>query len=344
MALQAKSTKTEDIENVTLTAEELAAAAKAEDRLNNLEDDGAPDPEDSASQAGKKPVSKPVTPEKDNDSSATGEDGSEGDEPTPGKDDKEIELPDNLYRAAIHAEWTHEEIKDFFESNPEKAMKTLEKIYHSTNKLSSEFSRLGRQTQTNVQPGNQTTQPVSQAPIDWSKLDADYGKDDPLVKLVRGLSEQVTRLSSAPVQPAPRQDAPQPDPYIRQQIDGFFTGDSLKSYDEFYGKGTDAANLTMKQQQNRWNVLNMADEILSGAQVTGRRMDLNEAMERAHLVLTDSLRTEAVRKELVAKIKVKSKGITLKPRGQTVKLASKDDSPQEIEARTAERLAHVFKE
>jgi hypothetical protein len=340
MALQAKSTKTEDIENVELTNDELAAVKTTAERLQNLEDDGTPDLENPDLQAGKKPASKPVTPvESVDDSPATDE---AGDKPTPVKEDeKEVELPDSLYRAAIHAEWTHEEIKDFFESNPEKALKTFEKIYHSTNKLSSEFSRLGRQPAANVQPG---AQPVSPIKVDREKLEAEYGKNDPLVNLVCGLSEQVTRLSSAPVQSAPvRQDVQsQPDPYLRQQIDVFFTGDSMKAYGEFYGQGKDERGLTIGQQQNRWNLLNMADEILSGAQVTGRRMDLNEAMERAHMVLTDSLRTETARKELVAKVKIRAKSLTLKPRGQSPKLGAKSNTEQDFESNTAERLANVF--
>jgi len=340
MALQAKSTKTEDLNQVTLTEEELAAAAATESRLQNLDDDGTPDPEDPNSQAGKKTASKSVTPENEGDSPATDE---EVDDPTPAAEEKEIELPDNLYRAAIHAEWTHEEIKEFFESNPEKAMKTFEKIYHSTNKLSSEFSRLGRQPQTNVQPSGQPAQPAP-VKLDWSKLESEYGKNDPLVELVRGLSDQVTQLSRSPVQPAAaRQDVqPAPDPYLRQQIDVFFTDDSMKPYEDFYGKGKDTQDLTMKQQQNRWKMLNMADEIIGGAQLTGRQMDLDEAMERAHMVLTDSLRTEAVRKELVTKIKVKAHGITLKPRGRSVVSSTKSNSAEEIEQRVSDRLAKVF--
>ena len=60
------------------------------------------------------------------------------------KDTKEVQLPDAYYRAAIHQGWTPDEIKEFFEANPELAIKTLAKNHESTNKLNSEFARMGR--------------------------------------------------------------------------------------------------------------------------------------------------------------------------------------------------------
>jgi hypothetical protein len=116
----------------------------------------------------------------------------------------------------------------------------------------------------------------------------------------------------------------------------------MKPFKDFYGEGVDEKKLTIEQSQNRWRVLNDADQILAGAQVSGRRMDPSEALERAHLLLTDSMRDEKVRKQLVAKVKQRSNGITLKPKSQSTQTGNKPTTAADAEARVGQKLAEIF--
>ena len=65
-------------------------------------------------------------------------------------------------------------------------------------------------------------------------------------------------------------------------------------YDDFYGAlSKDAKNwdtLTQDQKVNRWNVLQMADQMFIGATSQGRDMDVNEALTLAHLSVSETMR------------------------------------------------------
>ncbi len=104
---------------------------KGTDDQQTDDDDSTPD----KNQAGDDASTSDDEPDEDEDEGTdeTGDtDDSKNDKAT-----KEVQLPDAYYRAAIHQDWTPDEIKEFFEANPEKALKTLAKIHESTNKLNS---------------------------------------------------------------------------------------------------------------------------------------------------------------------------------------------------------------
>jgi len=126
----------------------------------------------------------------------------------------------------------------------------------------------------------------------------------------------------------------------------------MKLYGEFYGPAYDEARmptfdghgLTPGQRANRDALLEQADAIWVGAREHGRNLTVPEALNLAHSLLTDGMRTQKVRQELVGKVKQRAKGMTLRPAKSKPVLAregEKPKTPQELEARTDARLAKL---
>jgi len=270
------------------------------------DDDDDDDNDDDNKQAEEDDDDDDSTPEKDKDETGDKDDSKNK------SDDGEVTLNDAYYRAAIHQGWEPEEVKDFFEADPELANKTFAKILASTNKISSEFARIGRVQPTN---GQQKTEPKAddKKADDDSNLAAlkkEYGDDSVVVKMFQGMQ---VKLDDAVVKAEPKQQEDELDPVIRDRIDKFFVDPTLKSYADFYGEGKDAAKLTVEQSANRYKMLETADCIVLGCEKQGREITVEQALELAHLQVSEPVRESAIRNELTTKIKKRAKGVSLKP-------------------------------
>jgi len=310
------------------------------DKDDDEEDD---DEEDDDEQAEEDDDDDDSTPEKDKDETGDKDDSKN----KPDSDEEEVTLNDAYYRAAISQEWTPDEIKDFFEADPELAIKTFAKIHASTNKISSEFARLGR-----VQPAKrqeaktaiEANKAKADDGIDLAALKEQYGEDSAVVK---AFTVMQTKLDTAREAMPDKQEQQQEeiDPIILGRIEKFWVDPAMKPYAEFYGEGKDEAKLTIGQSDNRYKVLETADSIVLGCQTQGRKITLEQALESAHLLVSESVRESAIRKELTTKIKKRAKGVSLKPSKSKKAPEPKDKKLDEkglIDV-TAIRLQKTFK-
>ena len=156
------------------------------------------------------------------------------------KDTEEVQLPDAYYRAAIHQGWKPDEIKEFFEANPELAIKTLAKNHESINKLNSEFARMGRiKPEDKVADPGTATEAIAATSIDMDAIKEQYGDDSAIVKAMTAMQ---AKLNSIPEQQIVERIAPvQHDDPMRATVDKFFTDPTVKPYKDFYGEGVDTA-------------------------------------------------------------------------------------------------------
>jgi hypothetical protein len=276
-----------------------------------------------------------------------------------GKED-EVTLPENYYRAAVHSDWTSEEIQGFFKTNPELALKTFKKIYDSTNVATNEFVELGRANQKQLQEAEAAEQAKKDAEANKFKgmdIDAvaEQFKDEPAVVALlkaaneqnRTLHEQFTELKKSQTQIA-QTGLSDEDTRIWNDINGFFDDKGLEAFGEFYGKSEKDKYwdqvLTGEQMRNRHQVIVMADQISAGAKLAGREMDRSEALRRAHLAASDSVRETVIRNELKDKAKKRSKGITVKSTGRKTQddTTSVQKSEKTALGNAAKRLKKVF--
>lgn len=267
-------------------------------------------------------------------------------------------IPENIYRSLQHNGWKPEKIAAFYETDPELAMQVFEQIHESTNNLSRQFSELGR---TRIEMQRQgADQPVAKREEEQPKSVIDIeairktDPENPLLPVIEGMNKVLTQLATQrTVEPQQQQQVhTQEDIALATQVMSFLGSDQMKFYEDFYGPAYDAARmptfdghgLTPGQRANRDALLEQADAIWVGAREHGRNLTVPEALGLAHSLLTDGMRTQQIRRELVNKVKQRAKGITLRPAKSKPVLASEGDKPktsQELEARTEARLAKL---
>lgn len=360
----ANEVKTEDEAKQEETHEEddtnlIAETQKRLNILNGVEpSDEEDDDTDDDKQAEDDKVDDDSTPDKDDekDDDQAEEDGDD-DDSTPEdkeadeKEDKdksgseeEVSLNDAYYRAAIHQGWTPEEIKEFFEASPELAIKTLAKNHAATNKISSEFAAIGR-----VKPSKEQQKVEPKADdkkvddSDLTALKTQYGDDSAVVKMFEKMQANIAAATVKP-EPEPQQQE-EIDPIILGRIEKFWIDPAMKPYAEFYGEGKDEAKLTIGQSDNRYKVLETADSIVLGHQTQGRKITLEQALESAHLLVSEPVRESAIRKELTTKIRKRAKSVSLKPSKSKKAAESKDKKLDEkgLEAKVSANLQKTFK-
>ena len=130
---------------------------------------------------------------------------------------------------------------------------------------------------------------------------------------------------------------------LRKQIDNFFGDPAMATFEEFYGKGTDQMKITPEQSAHQAMVLQMADQMVVGALLHKETLSNEQAMELAHLAISEPHRAAAMRSELKTKLKKREAGLTLKPGGTSKQLDGKPKNDRELEAITKVRMAKAWR-
>jgi len=305
--------------------------------------DDEPEIEDDDSTPDEKPAEDDDLPEQD-----------DNDDEEPAEEEKPA-IPERLLRAAHYNGWTPEEISEFYEASPTQALKTLEKMHKSMNDLSRQFAQAGRVRVQQQQRRQPEVQPETKDFIDLKALrEADPEND--LLPIVEGLNEALKELRGGSKKPADPEPANQQmDLSLAQQILTFLGSDRMKTFEDFYGSAFteegmpdfEGRNMTPGQAANRRALIDEADALWLGSEMHGRELSVAEALEKAHMLLTENVREERVRKELVGKVKKRGKGVTLRPTKNRPPASnnakSKPKNQEELEARTEQRLAEARK-
>jgi len=270
------------------------------------------------------------------------------------KEEEAPEIPDNLLRAAEHVGWKPEDVVAFWKTDPERAQSTFENIHKSVNTLSQQFASVGRTALTNRSKANEPQQ-MAQAQeqtedfIDVKKLREQY-PDSELVDVVAGMNDALKKVITSR-QPQATVDAGAVERAALQErmanlqtMNSFFGSDAMKSYAGYYGPVNDEngipqfdwSYLEPGQMANRHAMLQTAEQILAGAEMQGQQMPVEQALTMAHLLQTAAMQKQNVRRELLAEVKKRSKGATLKPQAKKVK--KKVNKEQELVNKVQQKL------
>ena len=311
------------------------------------------------------------TPEPEDGSELKGDGQAEPEEKLDGSTpeaEKKDDIPDAYIRAAIHQKWSQKDVDELIESNPELAKRTFENCYNSVVQASRDFSEIGRakieldRQQVGVQTAQQTAPEViedSDTTALIVKLQKEY-PDDPLIDVV--IAGLKTKPKSVQTQPVSQQQQGYEiatarhnvaaNAAIDQRVNSFFGADDMKLYDKFYGKlelGQIPEDLSNGQQQNRLAVLQEAEFIMAGHGVRGQKIEVEQALERAHLIVTEPIRTQVVRDSLKATATKRKKSMTLRPSeskrssDSMTTDSSKPRNKRELEQSVQQHLNKVFK-
>lgn len=282
------------------------------------------------------------------------------------KDDEKA-LPDAFKRAAIHQGWKDKDVDEFFEANPDSALRTFENIYNSTNNLSRKYGDLGRahrQAEAAKTAKDAGEKKVDFVGVDIAKLKESGVDLDPAVeailtaqnKQLEAVTKTVNDISTThkPVEVVNREAARHKvsaDATVEQQIRNFFEIDSMAPYKKFYGDldlSMSWEDLTAGQKENRFRVIEQADLMVAGAAMQGQEMKVDEALGLAHLLVTEPVRERIIRDNIKSQVVKRTKSMVLKPSGKKVgsnvsdSADGKPQSRKELESKTEQRLAKVF--
>ena len=280
------------------------------------------------------------------------------------KKDGDVEIPDAYVRAAIHQGWDQEVVDDLVKTNPELAKKAFEACYLSVNNASREWSELGRaKIEAEREKVTQTvTETVAQEDSGTTALIAKLVKeypDDPLIEtVIAGLKtkpkpvQQPASQAQHGYETATARATAAGNLAIDQRVNAFFSADVMKPYEKFYGKlelGQIPEDLGNGQQLNRLTVLQEAECIIAGHNSRGQKIEVEQAMEKAHFIVTEPIRQQVIRDNLKATATKRKKSMTLRPSDSKRSSdsmntdSSKPRNRKEMENAVQQKLDSVFK-
>jgi len=301
----------------------------------------------------------------------------EDDQPTPvskdgGEEEIELpELPDAYYRSGARFGYSPENIADMVDKIGIDYVTTLLQNMHTRdNSMTNTFAEMGRKAKAMEQANGNgqaapdlTNEGDNVVPkIDMEALKVKYGDDDPLVMLFAQQAEQLTGMKesfqqlnqslSATQNQVSRQEQEIED-QTRKSVNGFFDGKTMDLFKKFYG-GLDKVDdtwekLSVGQKSNRDLVCQYADQILIGAKMHGDDMALGEAMERAHMIVSEPIAESIARTKIMKQVQKRSKSRVVRPSdgksksNKNVTAGGKPANKQELVDRTNERLSSLFK-
>jgi hypothetical protein len=239
-----------------------------------------------------------------------------------GKNEDAVQLPEAYVRAAIAYGWKKDDVIASFKTDPERMLVVLSNIYATRNKASAEFAALGRRAATEHAAVSVPKKPTF-APVDTKKLREQYGDDaGPLIEMIEAQNKAMSQLVEAI--PVAKPEMPDNKPFsspveeagVEQQVHSFFESDSMKPYVKIYGTlgvGETYADLSASQQEFRWKVLERADQIAGGAHLQGVQITVPEALEMAHLLVTQKYRDQILVDGIKEKVVKRAKSLTINP-------------------------------
>jgi hypothetical protein len=328
------------------------------DDLEEVDED-AEEEEDEAEE-GEEEEDDDSTPEDDEENEADTDDTDDTDDDTQEAKDSEDEDPqltDAYYRAAVNGGYDDKEIVDFMKANPELAIKTFSKMHDQMNSVSQEFANIGRYKKEQAQKA------TPDAPKDkpgFKKIDLETLRtddpDNPLIDVMEQMQEQSEALFNE-LEKRPTQSSSQlatdrdkladdQAAVIGQKIDSFFRAPGMEAFAVTYGAldkdAKDWSGLMPSEKMNRVAVIEQVEELISGAKVLGKDMDVEDALDRAHLLVTQPIREKMIRKDIMDKVRKRSKSMTLKPNSKVAtSTPKKAKTNKDVIANTEERLAKI---
>jgi hypothetical protein len=357
----------EPLKDANVAVEDVKLVNTVQERLDNLreitkEETAVPEEEPEGSTPESEDGSKP-----EGDGQAELEEKSDGTTPEAEEKDGETNIPDAYYRAAVHNGLDKEAVDEMVKSNPKSAMKLLESCYLSVNNASREWSELGR-AKIEAERAKTTEQTVTKIVVQEdpeakaliAKLRKEYPDDSLIDVVVAGLEKKAKPVQQ--IQPVPQAQQNYEVATARanavgnlaidQRVNAFFSADTMTPYEKFYGKlelGQTPEDLANGQQVNRLTVLQEAEFIMAGHGMRGQKIEVEQALEKAHFIVTEPIRKQVIRDGLKATATKRKKSMTLRPSdskrtGDSLNAgSSKTRNRSELELAVQQKLDSVFK-
>ncbi len=264
------------------------------------------------------------------------------DSPTP-VDENTTMLPSGHRRAALARGYTNEEIDHHLETKPGDALVRFGELYTEWQDQNSQWSERGRQLrqvgQEAPKPETPNATPEVLKHYDTEAMIAEHGGNEDLITaLVAPLNAMVDRVNSV------TEKLEKSEQFLRNTeqdaltaaTQEFFKGTDMTPFNKVYG--TDRTSLTDEQVKSRMELLQEADTIIAGAADHGRGLSVRDALERAHVIVSQGTRDEAIRQSIRDSMKKQTRTTQSSHRASTSDEPDRELSDDEIVTRTEARL------
>jgi len=262
-------------------------------------------------------------------------------------DDDAPTLPDAFRRSLVAYGYTDAEINRDLNKHGPAFVSTAAGIHSQRNQELAAWSAAGRA----ARDGDNVSHPANDQSAELQKLDVDalkaeFGDDEMIDRIVGRINPIIDRVTAmVPGIEKVQTDAKeQANAQLRKTVEGFFVSDDIASrYSTVYGDG----NKTLNEPQllNRQRVLEEADALVTGAQLQGRNLTVEQALQNAHDMVSHEFVQQATRKSIKKEAKTRNRGISQKPanRGKSkTKYVGPARTRDELYNRTEQRLKAVF--
>lgn len=319
-----------DTESPTLTAqkEQTAAEERAEARLIKM----ASDVDEDA----------PLTDEPSADDSSADELPVDADK-AEGSEESEVSSPITAgqRRAAIARSWTDDEITAYCEDNPDKAVAFFQDVYDKWNTENSEFAARGRALRS--ERGKEATEPEAPATLqrfDAESSDEESGGEEMSPTRVKQFNLMVDQVNAVTAKLAASEKfvKDQEIAVVQQVADTFLASKEMEPYRELYGVGVDSP--TDEQNKKYLDLHEEADNQIAGAAAYGKTLTIEDAFQRANVILTHDSQTSVVLQQVRDSIKKR----TLVTPSSHEQMSSPDDNRSPSEDELTDRVSARLRE
>lgn len=251
-------------------------------------------------------------------------------------------LPAAFRRTLKAYEYTDEEITEGLATQGEKFVAVAARLHNARNKEIAKFAEEGRKVKARQQAAST---PAPQAEDDLPAVDVNalkkiYGNNEPLIdQLVTPLNKALAEIKSSRAVIREYQETQRrtTQETFAKQVNGFFADPELKDFHAQYG--TDYKTLSDSQKAERVKVLRTADELMTGATVSGRLLSVSEALQLAHDATSSDVKEKQVRQKIATQLTKRQQGMTLKPAGRA---ATSAKPPDKMRASVKAGLSKAF--
>lgn len=263
-------------------------------------------------------------------------------------------LSDQMERSLIAYGFTKEQITQNAKAMGAGFLQFAAQVHANRRSEIAQWSQAGRVAKQNglagEQGGNQQQAPKQDAKpiVSFDQkavvdgLQKKYGNDPMVADIVEAMSAPMNAALAAinavlpDLQAGQKEVKSQGEQALLKEINGFFTGDTLKPYAALYGDGK--KGLTPEQREVRNRLLEEADALSLGAKMQGRSLTTAEALTAAHDIVSSDFKVTAARQSVRKESKQRERGIQQRPSNRA-KPSTGNLTMDQFEKRTAERLA-----
>ncbi len=272
----------------------------------------------------------------------------DGEKPKEGEEESPM-LPSGHRRAALARGYTSEEIDYYLENKPDEAAARFGEIFDSWQEENSRWSDRGRvlaQAGTGEKVASEANAAAGASaesgpltPFDAKALKEAHPESEGLIDaLVGPLNASVERVNAVAEKLAHSEEFLQNTKRdaLATVTQEFFTSKDMASFKDHYG--LEIAVLTEEQTKSRMELFGQADIIMAGAADHGIEITVPDALERAHIIVSQGTRDTAIQQKIRDSMEKRTKTSRSSHQKTT---APGDDAPlsdKEFEKRVEENM------